>query len=439
MGTRAIDAQQHQRPAVHAPGFISPEESLTMIDNLPRPTGNRLAVRLHPGAERAVRRGHPWVFAEAIQQQRREGKPGDLAVIFDRDNRFLAIGLYDPHSPIRLRILQQGAPESIDGEWFAARIQEAWERRTPLLHQETTGFRVIHGENDRLPGLVVDRYEKSVVVKLYTAAWVPHLREILPRLADLFPTERMVLRLSRTVQQVGGVLSGLSDGQVVRGSAPTGPVLFRENGLVFEADLVRGQKTGFFLDQRENRARVERLSDGRSVLNVFAYTGGFSLYAARGGARDVTSLDISQPALAAAQRNFRHNSTDAHVAAAKHHLLVGDAFEILQKMHARGNRYDLVILDPPSFAKAQAEIDRALASYRKLTRLGLGVLSQNGILVAASCSSRISAEHFTEAVAGAARQTGRPLHVFEQTGHAVDHPIGFAEGAYLKCMFATAR
>lgn len=410
-----------------------------MINDLPTPSGDRLAVRLHPGAERAVRRGHPWVFAEGIQQQRREAKPGDLAVVFDRDDRFLAIGLYDPHSPIRIRILHQGAPEPIDRAWFAARIQEAWDRRTPLLDRDTTGFRVVHGENDRLPGLVVDRYAETAVVKLYTTAWIPYLRGILPRLTELLHAERIVMRLSRTVQHVGEDLFGLADGQVVHGPPLSGPVLFRENGLVFEADPVRGQKTGFFLDQRENRARVERLSAGRSVLNVFAYTGGFSLYAARGGATDVTSLDISRPALAAAERNFVHNSTDPRVAATKHHLRAGDAFEVLQTMHARGDRYDLVILDPPSFAKAQAEIDRALASYRRLARLGLGVLSPGGRMVAASCSSRITADRFTDAITDAGRQIGRRLDVFEQTGHALDHPISFAEGAYLKCVYATAR
>lgn len=406
--------------------------------DLPLPSGTRLAIRLHPTAERAVRRGHPWVFAEGIEHQRRDGKPGDLAVVFDKHDRFLAIGLYDPHSPIRIRVLHHGGPETIDREWFAARIQEAWDRRKPLIQQDTTGFRVVHGENDRLPGLIVDRYAESVVVKLYSVAWIPYLRDTLDSIQNILNPVRIVLRLSRTVQQAEGDLYGLEDGHILHGLAPSGPVLFRENGLLFEADLVRGQKTGFFLDQRDNRARVERLSAQRSVLNVFAYTGGFSLYAARGGASEVASLDISQPALAAAQRNFAHNNSDPRVAATKHHLLVGDAFTLLQEIGGAGRRYDLVILDPPAFAKAQAEIDRAASGYQKLTRLGLGVLAPGGILVAASCSSRITADRFSEAVTAAAQGIGRPLNVFEQTGHALDHPVSFAEGAYLKCLYATA-
>jgi 23S rRNA (cytosine1962-C5)-methyltransferase len=417
-----------------------------MLQNLPAPSRTRLALRLHARAERAVRRGHPWVFDHGIKEQRHEGRAGDLAVIFDRDNRFLAIGLYDPASPIRVRVLHQGTPETIDREWFASRIRTAHERRLPLLAQHTTGYRVVHGGNDGLPGLVVDRYAGSLVVKLYTVAWIPYLADVLPGLDDTLSPERVVLRLSRKVQAEHADLHGLLDGQTLHDDSPSHQdvspshpsVLFQENGLVFEADLIKGQKTGFFLDQRDNRARVERLAAGRRVLNVFAYTGGFSLYAARGGAFEVTSLDISHPALLAAERNFAHNRHLDCVAAARHHLLRGDAFELLEAMRDRGDRYDLVIVDPPSFAKASAECERAIRSYQKLTRLGLGVLARGGVLVAASCSSRIAADQFAEAVSTAAKQAGRPLQVFEQTGHALDHPISFPEAAYLKCLFATA-
>jgi 23S rRNA (cytosine1962-C5)-methyltransferase len=409
-----------------------------MLQDLPAPSHTRVALRLEPRAERAVRRGHPWVFAHGIKQQRHKGSAGDLAVIFDSDNRFLAIGLYDPTSPIRVRVLHQGTPETIDREWFADRIQTAHERRLPLLAQNTTGYRVVHGENDGLPGLVVDRYGDSLVMKLYTVAWIPYLSAVLASLQGHLSPERVVLRLSRTAQAQQEELHGLFDGQVLHGLPIHSSVLFHENGLLFETDLIKGHKTGFFLDQRDNRARVERLSAGRTVLNVFAYTGGFSLYAARGGAPEVTSLDISHPALAAAERNFAHNRQIEAVAAARHHVLPGDAFELLEELHRHGDRYGLVILDPPAFAKADREIDRAIRSYQRLTRLGLGVLSPGGVLVAASCSSRIGSDRFAEAVSTAAREAGRPLQLFEQTGHALDHPISFPEAAYLKCLFATA-
>jgi 23S rRNA (cytosine1962-C5)-methyltransferase len=245
-----------------------------------------------------------------------------------------------------------------------------------------------------------------------------------------------VLRLSRAVQRAA--TGALRDGAVLHGEPPAGPVLFEENGLRFEADLLHGQKTGFFLDQRDNRALVEQYSAGKAVLNVFAYTGGFSVYAARGGARAVTSLDVSAPALAAAERNFAHNRALETVANADHRRLAGDAFDLLPQLRDGGERFDVVILDPPSFAKAAAEVERAAGSYARMIRMGLDVLAPHGLLVAASCSSRITAQRFREIVEETARRAGRPLHVLQQTGHPLDHPIGFPEGAYLKCIFARA-
>ncbi|MEZ4726782.1 MAG: class I SAM-dependent rRNA methyltransferase [Caldilineaceae bacterium] len=307
-----------------------------------------------------------------------------------------------------------------------------------LLDGDTTGYRLVHGENDGLPGLVIDRYDQTLVIKLYTAAWLPHLADLLSALTTVQPAARWVLRMSRTLQKMPEHGYGLADGLVLAGPPLTGPVIFLENGLRFEADPIHGQKTGFFLDQRENRARVEGLAAGKRVLNVFAYNGGFSLYAARGGARQVTSLDISRPALAAAERNFALNQQMSSVAAADHQLLVGDAFQLLAQMGAAGQRFDLVIIDPPSFAKQQSETERALAAYAQLTRLGLGVLQTGGTMVLASCSSRVSAETFFATVTQAAAQLKRPLQVFDQMTHALDHPIGFPEGAYLKCLYATA-
>ncbi len=402
-------------------------------------TGRRLAIHLHPRAERAVRRGHPWVFAEGIKQQRHEGRGGDLAVLFDRNNRFLAIGLYDPHSPIRVRVLHRGEPETMDGAWFAARLDAAHQLRRALPEEGTTGFRLVHGENDGLPGLVVDRYDESLVVKLYTAAWFPHLDDVLAGLQELVRPDRVVLRLSRAVEKIGAPSGELRDGHILRGRPLSGPVLFQENGLTFEADLVKGQKTGFFLDQRDNRRRVQGYCAGKSVLDVFAYTGGFSVYAARGGALSVTSLEVSESALAAAERNFRHNASLPGVAAARHRTLAGDAFELLPVMRNRGEGFDVVILDPPAFAKAKAQVELAVASYARILRDGLELLSPGGLLVAASCSSRITADRFREVVSQVAHKAKRPLRILQQTGHPLDHPIGFPEGAYLKCIFGTVR
>jgi 23S rRNA (cytosine1962-C5)-methyltransferase len=408
------------------------------LSRIPEPADRAIAVRVTPAAERALRQGHPWLFDQAIRDQSHAGRPGDLAVIFDRRRRFLAVGLYDPHSPIRVRVLQQGEPAAINRDWFEDRLATAARVRAPLLQGDTTGYRLVHGENDGLPGLVIDRYDQTSVLKLYTAAWVPHLRHVLPALAAVAPAERLILRLGQAVQTQPHDLHSLRDGTILFGPGLDGPVVFQENGLRFEADPIHGQKTGFFLDQRENRARVEKLAAGKTVLDVFSYTGGFSLYAARGGARAVVSLDASRPALAAAARNFALNQEQGAVVAARHELLAEDAFQALARLGQSGRRFDLVIVDPPAFARRQDQVRRALMAYGKLTRLGLGVLQPGGTLVLASCSSRVSAESWFAAVNRAAVQAGRPLHEIERTGHPLDHPVGFPEGAYLKCLFATA-
>lgn len=415
---------------------------LTSLAHLPSPNAKRLALRISPAAERALRQGHPWIFDQAITEQSHAGAPGDLAVIFDDQRRFLAVGLYDPTSPLRVRILQSRQPATINADWFAARLTAVAGLRAPLAaqppDQATTGYRLVHGENDGFPGLVLDRYAETLVLKLYTPAWIPHLKDFCAALSQVCPAERLILRLSRSLIKQTDFIFGLSDGQTLSGPPPVGPILFQENGLTFESDPLLGQKTGFFLDQRENRARVERLAAGKSVLNVFAYTGGFSVYAARGGAREVVSVDLSAPAMETAVRNFAHNRHFPTVAAAVHTALAEDAFEVLSRLAADKRRFDLVILDPPMFAQNQSQTDGALAAYQRLTRLGLAVLQPGGVLVQASCSSRVEAEAFFAAIHQSARAANRRLTELERTAHALDHPIGFKEGAYLKCLFARA-
>jgi len=408
------------------------------LADIPAPAEKRLALRVTPAAQRALRQGHPWLFDQAITGQSGDGWPGDLAVIFDDYRRFLAIGLYDPTSPIRVRVLHHGAPRIIDRAWLSERIAAAAAGRASLPASGTTGYRLVHGENDGLGGLVIDRYEDTLVVKLYSPAWVPRLRELRAVLEDVSPAGCLVLRLSRDCLRWSEYLYGLADGAVLAGPPPAGPVWFSENGLRFEADVLRGQKTGFFLDQRDNRARVGRLAAGRRVLDVFACSGGFSLYAARGRAREVLSVDASAGALAAAERNFALNRRLPPVAAARHSVWVGDAFEALAELGGHEERFDLVVVDPPAFARQHSEVRGALHAYSRLTGLALSALAPHGTLVMASCSSRVSAPDFFDAVNRAAVQAGRPLAEIERTGHAVDHPVRFPEGAYLKCLFAIA-
>jgi 23S rRNA (cytosine1962-C5)-methyltransferase len=394
-----------------------------------------LRIRISPGAERAVRSGHPWVYAERVREQNREGTAGDLAVIYDQRDRFLAMGLYDPHSPIRVRILHAGAPERVNPEWWSARMKKAVERRSGLFGPDTTGYRWINGESDGWPGLVLDRYDTTLVLKLYTSIWFERLEEILEVIQEQLPHERVVLRLSRNVQALAA-RKNLKEGEVIRGAAPAGPVPFLESGILFEADVLKGQKTGFFLDQRENRRCVESLARGRDVLNAFSFSGGFSLYAARGGARSALDLDISAHALEAAKRNFALNRKDAKVAACRHETAQADVFEWLRKEGESGRgRFDLIVLDPPSLARRESEKSGALQAYEKMAGNAIRLLRRGGILAAASCSAHVPATEFFRMIGRRARQSGRDWVELKRTEAPADHPATFPEAHYLKCIY----
>jgi 23S rRNA (cytosine1962-C5)-methyltransferase len=283
---------------------------------------------------------------------------------------------------------------------------------------------------------VLDRYDTTLVLKLYTAAWLPRLDDTLALLKKNVPGERIVLRLSRNIQAAAEKQFQRRDGEIIfsqRAESEFGaPIIFLESGLSFEADVVRGQKTGFFLDQRENRREVETLAQGRRVLNAFSFSGGFSVYAARGGAATVTDLDISAHALAAAQRNFALNKNYPGVAACHHDTAQGDAFEWLA---ASVEKFDLVVLDPPSLARRATERAGALRAYERLATLGLERLARDGILVAGSCSAHVPAEDFFEAVRRAAAKSGRKFAELKTARHPPDHPATFKEGEYLKVIY----
>ena len=278
-------------------------------------------------------------------------------MVYDRKDRFLAVGLFDPDSPICVRVLHAGNPQPLDAAWWAARLDAAVRRRDGLFDRQTTGYRLINGESDGWPGLVLDRYGATLVLKLYTAAWLPRLEEITGLIQTQLKPQRIVLRLSRNMERRSPTRrDGASLYQKRAGLETGAPIVFLESGLRFEADVVRGQKTGFFLDQRENRRMVERLAHGRTVLNAFSFSGGFSLYAARGGAQSATDLDISAHALAAAERNFTLNKRGVPhggIAGCRHELLQADAFDWLAQN--AGRNFDLVVLDPPSLAKREVE------------------------------------------------------------------------------------
>jgi 23S rRNA (cytosine1962-C5)-methyltransferase len=231
-------------------------------------------------------------------------------------------------------------------------------------------------------------------------------------------------------------LLGLSEGIALLGEVPTGPVMFHENGLLFEADVLHGQKTGYFLDQRDNRALVGSMAAGMRVLDIFAASGGFGVYAAAGGATRVTSVDQSAPALAAAARNFAHNASLPNVRHCEHDSIVGDAYEVMDRLIQRRKHYDIVVVDPPAFAQRKSNVERALHAYGQLTQRAVQLTRPDGLLVQASCSSRITEEQFHATVRGSAQRAGYDLTEVRRTTHAADHPVSFAQGSYLKALFA---
>ena len=391
----------------------------------------RLRLRVSAAAETTLREGHPWVFADSVREQNRPGTTGELAVIYDKQDRFLAIGLFDSESPIRVRVLHAGKPQTIDGAWWTRRFGETSHRRKGLFDSETTGYRWINGESDSWPGLVLDRYDQTLVLKLYTAAWLPHLSRLLEVFREQLDPERLVLRLSRNMRKTAAEACSFSDGETLVGPPITGPVVFLETGLRFEAEVLQGQKTGFFLDQRENRRHVQALSEGRHVLNTFSFSGAFSVYAARGGARSVTDVDISRHALASGARNFALNQSVAPVAACTREEVQADVFDWLG---SATRKFDLVILDPPSLAKREAERAGAIRAYERLARLGLEHLSAGGILVACSCSAHVSADEFFQSVRRSAASAGKFLEL-QTTTQPADHPATIPEARYLKAIY----
>jgi 23S rRNA (cytosine1962-C5)-methyltransferase len=393
----------------------------------------RLRLRVSTVAESVLKSGHPWLFDQSIREQNRAGQMGDIAIIYDHRDRFLGFGLFDPESSLRVRMLHVGQPQLIDLDWWRARLKQALSHREGLFDAQTNGYRCIHGESDGWPGLVLDRYDQTAVMKLYTAAWLPRLAEVAALIREALNPERLVLRLSKGIQSVAMDRFNLTDGQLLSGDATENVPTFLETGIQFEAEVYRGQKTGFFLDQRENRRRVESLVAGGEVLNLFSFTGGFSLYAARGGARFATDLDVSAHALASASRNFALNQANPQVAGCGHRTIQADAFEWLDKRPKA--QFDLVISDPPSFARREAEKEGALAAYARLAGRGIALLRSGGVLVAASCSAHVSADEFFAVVRNAAWKSRRRFTELQTTGHPPDHPATFPEASYLKCIY----
>lgn len=395
--------------------------------NLNRKPKN-LAVKLSAKGEQSVIKGHPWVFSNSIVKISSEARTGDLAIVFSKNkNKVIGIGLYDANSPIRIKVIHNGQEKAtINADFFHQKIEKAYNKRLALLDTDTNSYRLLFGENDGFPGLIADVYDSVLVVKLYSEIWLPYLESILKSLQEISKVETIVIRLSRNLQNSNN--HHLIDGLVVYGTLINEVVKFIEHGVHFSANVLKGHKTGYFLDHRENRRIVGELSGGKTVLDVFSYAGGFSVHALANGATEVTSLDISKQALVIAKENGKLNDYKG-----LHKTIAGDAFDEMRLLITQNRTFDIVVIDPPSFAKQKSEIDLAKKKYAQLAELGIKLTAKNGILVLASCSSRVTAQSFFDINVNVLNSKGRPFEIMKKTKHDVDHPIRFPEGAYLKC------
>ena len=374
--------------------------------------------------KRGLQAGHPWVYRDHVPRGFQAASGSWVKV---RCGTYSAFALWDETSKIALRLFSESVVP--DAAWVQQRVANALELRRSLLDSQTSAYRLLYGEGDGIPGLTVDIYGAFAVVVTYADSLEVVVPWVVRALADLLKLHGVVRR------------ARVRDGEaprleVLHGRLPPRELIISEHGLRMQVDLFLGQKTGLFLDHRENRRFLGNLCANKRVLNLFSYTGAFSLYAARAGATSVTSVDMSQPAARAARANFELNGIDAD----QHEFLSEDVFEFLERTRQKGVTYDIVICDPPSFANSREQQKNALRAYVSVNSSGLRVLEPRGIYAAASCTAQVSPDAFRGVLAEAAVNAKRRLQIFHDAGHAADHPIfvGHPEGRYLKFLVARA-
>ncbi len=379
-------------------------------------------VHLKPGREKSVLNRNPWVFSGAVDRIEGYAERGQPAVIVSSRDEFLAAGYVNPDSRIPCRILAW-EPVPIDGALVETRMRSAFQSRAEILGPDTDSCRLVNSEGDFLPGLVVDRYGGGVVIQILTAGMERFRTDITDILGRLLAPTFIVERSDVSSRRDEGLDARL---EILKGTID-GPVVIRENGLSFRVDMLRGQKTGFYLDQRESRSLIGALARGRKVLNLFSYTGGFGVYAAKGGAVSVTSVDSSAPALDLARDNMALNGFEALPAG----YIRADVFSYLNDAP---EGWDLAIIDPPAFASRKAQVEQAARGYKDLCLRTLRRMAHGGVLAAFSCSHHVDAELFGQIIYAAVADSGRSAQVIARISHAPDHPFDIChrEGEYLK-------
>ncbi len=392
----------------------------------------RLTVYLQPGRERPVINRHPWIFRGSLATIPDAAADGSIVEVRAADGAWLGRGYLNRTSQITVRLLSWQRDEEIDSAFWCKRLQTAIDLRQRLFaHTATDTYRLINAESDFLPGLTVDRYASHLVMQVGTLGIEQHKAELAEMLVALTGCEGVFERSAMAVRQHEGL--GESTGVLV-GSAPPSLITVQEQGLRFQVDLLHGQKTGFFTDQRENRQRVANYCRGQRVLNAFSYTGAFAIYALAAGAHQVVNLDSSMDALVLAEANLRLNGFDPDTQTEN---IVGDAFTILRDWRQAADpamQFDVIILDPPKFAQNKNHLSRALRGYKEINLSAMQLLKPGGILATFSCSGLVGVDEFYGAVFNAAADAERPLQVLEWLRQANDHPVvtSFPEGEYLK-------
>ncbi|MBI5951839.1 MAG: class I SAM-dependent methyltransferase [Chloroflexi bacterium] len=388
-----------------------------------------MSIILNPTREKSLLRRHPWVFASAVKHVDENPAPGSTVDLISSEGLFLARASYSPYSQIRARAWTF-EDEPVDKEFFRVRIRQAIAlRRMSKVEGQTNAYRLVHGESDGIPGLIVDRYDNVLVLQSLTAGsefWKETLADIL---AEETGVQNIYERSDADVRELEGLkpITGILRGTITNPQLP-----ITEYDLKFLVDIEHGHKTGFYLDQRENRHRVGELAKDRDVLNCFCYTGGFSIHALANGAKSVLSVDSSADALTLLEENIAFNRV--RVPADRHTTLEGDVFQLLRKFRDANRSFDMIILDPPKFAPTAAHAEKASRAYKDINLLAFKLLRPGGILVTFSCSGGIDAALFQKIVASAALDAGTDATIIGHLSQGSDHPVSlhFPEGAYLK-------
>lgn len=383
-------------------------------------------ITLRPKREVPLKAGHPWVFSNAIENVEGDVSAGDLVAVFDFAKEPLGIGTCNPKNSIRVRMLTRDIDEKIDEAWMAKKLKFLDEDKKRFLPPKTTGYRIAHADADFLPGLILDRYGENFVFQIHTAGMEKLRPYVVAGIKKAFKPKSIIERSDIEARTQEG-LQRLKP-KIIFGDIKDF-ISFTENGIKFYVDPLNGQKTGFFLDQRKARMKLKELSEGKTVLNLFSYTGAFSVYAAIAKAKSVTTIDISKPAIDMAKKNFELNKLDPDDS--KYTFLEADVLDFLNE---HDKNYDLIICDPPAFAKSLNKTENALRAYGELNEKCFKRLNPNGILITSSCSGRVTVDDFKHVLKIAAGRARKDAKIIDFIGQPYDHTerLAYPEGSYLK-------